>query len=94
MELDEKIAQMHAVWPFLAEDGGHEVRSDRFTGKSNAESIKAMLRSGLGQITRPLGTRAVNPHQSVRALNRLQKFLVEETRLGIPVIAHEECLSV
>ena len=93
MHLDEKIAQMHAVWLFLAEDGGHEVRSDRFTGKSDAESINAMLRSGLGQITRPLGTRAVNPQQGVRGLNCLQKFLMEETRLGIPVMAHEECLS-
>lgn len=93
MELDEKIAQMHAAWLFLAEDGCHKVRSDRFTGKSDPESINAMLRSGLGQLTRPLGTRAVNPQQGVRALNRLQKFLVDETRLGIPVIAHEECLS-
>ncbi|HSC95521.1 MAG TPA: glycoside hydrolase family 3 N-terminal domain-containing protein, partial [Burkholderiales bacterium] len=26
------------------------------------------------------------------ALNTLQKFLVEETRLGIPAMSHEECL--
>jgi beta-glucosidase len=29
----------------------------------------------------------------VRALNGLQKFLVEETRLGVPAISHEECLT-
>ena len=28
----------------------------------------------------------------MRALNRLQKFLCEETRLGIPALSHEECL--
>lgn len=93
MELKEKIAQLHAIWLFLSEDGEHEIRSDRFTGKSDAESVNATLQSGLGQITRPLGTRAVEPRQGVRALNRLQKFLMEETRLGIPVISHEECLS-
>jgi hypothetical protein len=28
----------------------------------------------------------------VRGLNALQKFLVEGTRLGIPALAHEECM--
>ena len=28
----------------------------------------------------------------MRALNALQRFLVEETRLGIPALSHEECL--
>ena len=93
MKLEKKIAQMHAVWLFLAEDRGHEVRSHRFTGISDADSINVMLRSGLGQITRPLGTRTLDPRQVLRALNCLQKLLIEETRFGIPVIAHEECLS-
>jgi beta-glucosidase len=52
-----------------------------------------MLSHGLGQITRPLGSHSVDPRQGVRALNRLQKFLREETRLGIPVMSHEECLA-
>ncbi len=30
--------------------------------------------------------------QTVEKINRLQKFLLEETRLGIPAIIHEECL--
>ena len=93
MTLDEKIAQLHAIWLFLSEDGQHEVRSDRFTGQSDAAAINETLKHGLGQITRPLGTRNVDPAQGVRALNKLQKYLVEDTRLGIPTIAHEECLS-
>ncbi|MFT5742284.1 MAG: beta-glucosidase-like glycosyl hydrolase [Paracoccaceae bacterium] len=93
MGLDEKIAQLHALWLYLSEDGRHEVRSDAFTGDGGADDINAALAHGLGQITRPLGTRAVEPRQGVRALNALQKFLVEETRLGIPVLSHEECLS-
>src|SRR5206468_10791386 len=50
------------------------------------------LRHGLGQISRALGSHGVDARTGVRALNRLQKFLCEETRLGIPVMSHEECL--
>ncbi|WP_319519161.1 glycoside hydrolase family 3 N-terminal domain-containing protein [uncultured Martelella sp.] len=93
MTIEEKIGQLHAVWLFLAEDGNHQTRSDQFTGETNPETLKAMLSSGLGQVTRPLGTRSIDPAEGVRALNALQKFMVEETRLGIPVMSHEECLS-
>ncbi len=93
MTLEEKIGQMHAVWLYLDEAGNHTTRSDQFTGSTDPETLKEMLRDGLGQITRPLGTRTVDPAAGVRALNRLQKFMLEETRLGIPVMSHEECLS-
>ena len=93
MNLDEKIAQLHAFWLLLSADGNHEVREDEFTGTTDPAKLKAMLSFGLGQITRPLGSRPVDPKDGVRALNRLQKFMCEETRLGIPVMAHEECLS-
>jgi len=92
MTLEEKVAQMHAFWLILSEDGRHKVRSDEFTGHSDAEKLQQMLLNGLGQITRPLGSHSVDPKQGVRALNRLQKFMMEETRLGIPVMSHEECL--
>ena len=92
MTLEEKVAQMHAFWLILSEDGKHQVRSDEFIGHSDADRLQQMLKSGLGQITRPLGTHSVDPKQGVRALNSLQKFMMEETRLGIPVMSHEECL--
>lgn len=92
MTIAEKLAQMHAFWLLLAEDGQHQVRSDIFAGRSDPEVLQRMLKNGLGQITRPLGSHSVDPLHGVRALNRLQKFMVEETRLGIPVMSHEECL--
>ena len=92
MTLDEKIAQLHAFWLVLSEDGQHRPRMDSFTGGSDAETVQHGLRHGLGQISRPLGSHSVDPRAGVRALNRLQKFLVEETRLGIPAMSHEECL--
>ncbi|KUP92959.1 glycoside hydrolase family 3 N-terminal domain-containing protein [Tritonibacter horizontis] len=93
MTLDEKIAQLHAIWLVLDEHGNHRVRADSFAGGAAHESVLDRLRDGLGQVTRPLGTRAIDPDRGLRALNQLQKFMVEETRLGIPVLSHEECLS-
>jgi len=92
MTVDEKIAQMHALWLILSEDGRHRPRQDDFTGGTDPEVVKKSLGHGLGQISRPLGSHGVDARQGVRALNRLQKFLREETRLGIPAMSHEECL--
>jgi beta-glucosidase len=93
MTLEEKVAQLHAFWLLLSEDGNHQTRPDGFVGTTDPQTLRRMLSFGLGQITRPLGSRSVEPRSGVRALNRLQKFMLEETRLGIPVMAHEECLS-
>jgi beta-glucosidase-like glycosyl hydrolase len=93
MTLQEKIAQMHSQWLILSTEGDHRVRTDPFCQTATTDDIKAMLRLGIGQITRPLGTHPVHPKEGVRALNALQKFLVEETRLGVPAISHEECLT-
>ena len=92
MTLREKIAQMHAFWLILAEDGAHRPRNNDFTGGSDPDTVRKALAHGLGQISRSLGSHGVDAHPGVRALNRLQKFLCEETRLGIPVLSHEECL--
>ncbi len=92
MTLEEKIAQMYAHWLILSGDGEHRMREDSFAQRTTSDAFKQMLKAGMGQITRPLGTHPVDAREGVRALNALQKFLVEETRLGIPAMSHEECL--
>ncbi len=95
MTPEEKFAQMHAYWLVLSEDGEHRERSDmsdEFSGVSEQASLGERLMLGVGQITRPLGTHIVDAKTGVRAANRLQKMLMEETRLGIPALFHEECL--
>jgi beta-glucosidase len=92
MTFEEKAAQMHALWLILSEDGRHRPRQDDFTGGTDPAAVQKALGHGLGQVSRALGSHGVDPRVGVRALNRLQKFLVEETRLGIPVMSHEECL--
>jgi beta-glucosidase len=92
MTLDEKIAQLHAAWLKLSSDGNHEARSVDFAHGDAGVTVETILQHGLGQITRPLGTHTVDPKEGVRALNALQRQMVEDTRLGIPVMSHEECL--
>ncbi|MRS16883.1 beta-glucosidase [Enterobacteriaceae bacterium RIT691] len=95
MTPEEKFAQMHAYWLVLSEQGDHRERadmSDEFAGVSGQTSLQDRLKLGVGQITRPLGTHIVDARTGVRGANRLQKMLMEETRLGIPALFHEECL--
>ncbi len=95
MTPEEKFAQMHAYWLILDEHGSHRERSDlsdEFAGVSEQASLSERLKLGVGQITRPLGTHIVDAKTGVRAANRLQRMMMEETRLGIPALFHEECL--
>lgn len=95
MTPEEKFAQMHAFWLILSAVGDHRERtdlSDEFAGVTQQAALSERLKRGIGQITRPLGTHIVEPKEGVRALNRLQRTLMEETRLGIPALFHEECL--
>jgi beta-xylosidase len=92
MTLAEKIAQTYAHWLLLSSDGNHRTRTDAFAQAATADDLKEKLKLGVGQITRPLGSHPVNAVEGVRALNALQRFLMNETRLGIPAMSHEECL--
>ena len=93
MTIEEKIGQMRAIWLVLDPDGNHMVRKFENSNEADPQKLKAMLSNGLGQISRSIGTLNVDASIGVRGLNQLQKFLVEETRLGIPAISHEEALS-
>jgi len=93
MRLGEKVAQLYAVWLRIEEDGSFAFRgvNDGFIEVDTADP-REIIKDGIGQITRPLGTRAIDARKGVRGLNLVQKFLIEHTRLGVPALAHEECL--
>lgn len=83
MTLEEKVAQMGAVWSFELLD----------SGRFSSEKAEPLIKHGIGQISRPgIGT-GLEPEAIAQFNNDVQKFLVENTRLGIPAIIHEECLS-
>lgn len=82
MNLDEKIAQMKAV---------SEVQLDNQRGDlSERTVVNNDLEYGIGQLSR--SGEELLPEQTVEKINSLQRYLLEETRLGIPAIIHEECL--
>jgi beta-glucosidase len=82
MSTAEKIAQLGAVWGFEVLDGDGV----------NVEILRGLVGDGIGHITRLAGSTNLRPAEVARAANAVQRFLVEETRLGIPAIIHEECL--
>ncbi|GAL18922.1 beta-xylosidase [Vibrio maritimus] len=92
MTLPEKLAQLGAQWLILDEHGDHQDRDLEMGSHESKKPIHERLKHGIGQITRPLGTHSVSPAEGVKALNALQDYLVNQTRLGIPALSHEECL--
>ena len=87
MTLEEKVAQMMCVW-----GQKQKILFDE-DGKLNLDGLGTHLQQGIGQIGRLSDTGGgLNPKEMAEMANKIQKFFVEETRLGIPVIFHEECL--
>jgi len=89
MTLEEKAAQMMCVWQQKAQT---LVDTE---GKFDFEKARSAFHEGhgIGQVGRPsdaAGGR--NPRQTAELTNAIQKFFLEHSRLGIPVIFHEECL--
>jgi beta-glucosidase len=82
MTPDEKLAQLGSLWVFEILDG------------TSVDPAKAARRlgAGIGQITRVAGATNLELPAVAALANEIQRFLVHETRLGIPAIVHEECL--
>jgi beta-glucosidase len=83
MTLDEKIAQLGSIW-------SREVLED---GKFSPRKAEALIKNGIGQISRPGAATNLPPERIAEFTNEAQHFLVTKTRLGIPAMNHEECLS-
>jgi beta-glucosidase len=80
MTLEEKLAQIGCVWSSRLLDGG----------AFDPAAAGRLLASGIGQVTRIGGATVLDPRQSASFTNAIQRFLREETRLGIPALVHEE----
>jgi beta-glucosidase len=80
MSVNEKIAQLGSAWVFELIEAGE-------LGTPDAGH---RLEAGLGQVTRISGASSMGAAEAARAANSIQRFLVDETRLGIPAIMHEE----
>jgi beta-glucosidase len=89
MTLEEKAAQMMCVWQEKANTLVDEA------GKFDRQKARKHFKkgNGLGQVGRPSDAAGGKDARATAELtNAIQKFFLEESRLGIPVIFHEECL--
>lgn len=94
MTLDEKVAQLLCLW-----DSKPEIMD---TNKQFVpEKATALLPDGIGCLARPSdmtgqATPGVDlyrgPRETANLVNAIQRWAIEETRLGIPLLMHEEGL--
>jgi beta-glucosidase len=90
MTLEEKTAQLRATMPMMmpgAETGASFVDQK---GDFAPEGAARVLKDGLGEIAHAGGNRT--PGEMAAFTNTVQKWVRENTRLGIPILFHEECL--
>ncbi|WP_333781557.1 glycoside hydrolase family 3 N-terminal domain-containing protein [Aurantiacibacter sp. MUD61] len=96
MTLEEKLAQMISTWTNKA-----EVQDAEDMNRFDAEAASERYPDGIGFFTRPSdqvgpgSPRENTPRsieESIAYVNELQRWAREETRLGIPVMPHEESL--
>jgi beta-glucosidase len=89
MTLEEKAAQMLCIWQkkpqtLVDADGNFDLAKAKQAFKEG---------HGLGQVGRPSDAgKGLNARKMAETTNAIQKFFIENSRLGIPVIFHEECL--
>jgi beta-glucosidase len=90
MNLDEKVMQTQCLWirksTILNNNGDFD----------EAKAEKA-VKNGLGELARLNENAGPNsygyhPKQAAELYNKIQHFFIEKTRLGIPVMVHEESL--
>jgi beta-glucosidase len=94
MTLEEKIVQISAVW-----DDKAKIFDAK--GEFDAAKMATVFPNGIGQFARPSdATGPASPRVvpgrdvrgTIRLVNALQRYAMEKTRLGIPMIFHEEGL--
>ncbi|HKV26209.1 MAG TPA: glycoside hydrolase family 3 N-terminal domain-containing protein [Candidatus Acidoferrum sp.] len=91
MTLEEKVAQLEGVWENKQFMKTPESRFVDDQGHFLPEHAAVLLKDGIGEMSRP-GEVAAGPREMAEFTNTMQKWVRENTRLGIPVLFHEECL--
>lgn len=106
LSLSEKIGQLGTFWPRDGESAdatpapvpdavGAAGSSDPAgpAGDTVSMQFTQAIRHGLGHLTRVFGSAPVSAADGIKALIDYEHRVMTESRLGIPAIAHEECLT-
>lgn len=94
MTLNEKVGQLLCPlgWPMYEKTGNKVEISDLYKQRMADQplgSLWAVLRAD--PWTRKTLTTGLNPRLAAEAINKIQRYAVENTRLGIPLLIAEEC---
>jgi beta-xylosidase len=100
MTLEEKVAQLGSRWvgndmrpePTGEEEFNVAPMQDVFAAGASVPLDEAS-RHGLGHLTRVFGSGPVTVAEGVAEVVRQQRAVLDGTRLRIPAIVHEECLT-
>lgn len=104
MTLAEKVGQLGSRWAgndmaHAERDGAEPTGSLRVapiqevSTASRGASLQEASRHGLGHLTRVYGSRPVTVAQGAAELVRAQHTVLHGSRLAIPALVHEECLT-
>jgi beta-glucosidase len=94
MTLEEKVAQLLTIWD-------EKAQVFDATGQFDAAKMSAKFPNGIGQFARPSDANGPGSprekkgrdiRQTVALVNAIQRHAMTETRLGIPILMHEEGL--
>ncbi|HTG86639.1 MAG TPA: glycoside hydrolase family 3 N-terminal domain-containing protein [Pyrinomonadaceae bacterium] len=89
MTLEEKVAQLTCLWGNRPQANPQtDFATDR--GEFSPTKAAQVMKHGIGQIARQRERK--DPREGAKFANAVQKWLVENTRLGIPAILHDEIL--
>src|SRR5215471_14012298 len=86
MTLEEKVAQLQGAWQNsqFFPDASKRFVDDK--GNFSPERAAVLIKDGLGEMTRP--SVGLAPRPNVELSNTIQKWVKENTRLGIPILFH------
>ncbi len=95
LTLEEKAGQLGSFWPVppAESDEGLGDVAPMSTAFSQGTPWEKATEHGLGHITRNYGAGPISVPDGIAQLRRLQGGVVSSSRLGIPAIVHEECLT-
>ena len=105
MTLEEKVAQLGSRWVGNdMQDDGAETRVDPdealnvapmqdVFAASGTIPLGEASRAGLGHLTRVYGSVPLTATEGAAELVRQQRVVLANSRLGVPALVHEECLT-
>src|SRR6185436_15755822 len=89
MTVEEKVAQLVCLWQQRPQVKPQtDLKNDR--GELSPEKAQQVMKYGIGQIARQRERKG--PREGAAFANSVQKWLIENTRLGIPAMFHDEIL--